>query len=257
MTLVHEKKGGPYNKEDQEARRTEVARLHFELGYSARKIADMMQVSRNTINSDVKHHYGLIKEEIRSNKEDYVIQQLGRLEAQRARVAEKIADSTDSLKFERMLFEIDSKIEVILGKIPQDITKIDESIVRDTAIFLAIKLADRNTVTERQIISEILHMQQCTYQEAVDIFSKMCSLGLSMCRESLVTEEIYHLGKFLLLRNYMGVNSELYKRIHGNESAGKLISAIIEEKLIDVDEQKFRNGLENISVFFGPKLEII
>jgi len=33
------KKGGPYTKKEQEARRNEVFRLHFELGHSAVKIA--------------------------------------------------------------------------------------------------------------------------------------------------------------------------------------------------------------------------
>src|SRR3989304_1897042 len=34
------KKGGPYSKNDKDARRDEVYRLHFNYGYSARKLSD-------------------------------------------------------------------------------------------------------------------------------------------------------------------------------------------------------------------------
>jgi hypothetical protein len=54
------KKGGPYNKADRHARRAEVYRLHFEFGYSAIRIADMMKINRNTINGDVSYWFDKI-----------------------------------------------------------------------------------------------------------------------------------------------------------------------------------------------------
>jgi len=48
------KKGGPYSKKDRDSRIDEVCRLHFEYGYSAKKISELMKVNRNTINSDIK-----------------------------------------------------------------------------------------------------------------------------------------------------------------------------------------------------------
>jgi len=46
------KKGGPHTKQEIIDRKNEVYRLHFEYGYSARKIADLMKVNRNTVNGD-------------------------------------------------------------------------------------------------------------------------------------------------------------------------------------------------------------
>ncbi len=42
------KKGGPYSKAERDRRRNEVYRLHFEYGYTARKISELMKVNRNT-----------------------------------------------------------------------------------------------------------------------------------------------------------------------------------------------------------------
>ena len=53
--VQNEKDGGPYTKDERTKRQNEVARLHFEYGYSAVKIAEMMKVNRNTINSDIKY----------------------------------------------------------------------------------------------------------------------------------------------------------------------------------------------------------
>jgi len=42
VAVAQEKKGGPYSKDEREKRQNEVFRLHFEYGYSATKIADLM-----------------------------------------------------------------------------------------------------------------------------------------------------------------------------------------------------------------------
>jgi len=49
------KKGGPYSKQDRDSRIDEVCRLHFEYGYSAKKISELMKVNRNTINNDLNN----------------------------------------------------------------------------------------------------------------------------------------------------------------------------------------------------------
>jgi len=56
MALVGEiKKGGRYTKKEQEERKIEVYHLHFEQNKSALKIAELLDVNRNTINEDI--HY--------------------------------------------------------------------------------------------------------------------------------------------------------------------------------------------------------
>ena len=52
---VDAKKGGPYTKKQREDRRDEVFRLHFENGYSAVKISKLLDVTRITIDDDVKY----------------------------------------------------------------------------------------------------------------------------------------------------------------------------------------------------------
>ena len=51
MALVGEiKKGGRYTKKEQEQRKIEVYHLHFEQDKSAVKIAELLEVNRNTVN---------------------------------------------------------------------------------------------------------------------------------------------------------------------------------------------------------------
>jgi len=121
QTIPNSKKGGPYPKHVKKERRNEVFKLHFDYGYSARKIADMMKISRNTINSDISYCYSqLKKEESRKSIEDYLNKLFYRLELQRTRCIEnmeKIKDSDNTSSFEKMIFDIDCKLVQILMKL--------------------------------------------------------------------------------------------------------------------------------------------
>jgi len=56
MAIVLQKKnGGPHTKKDKEKRQSEVYNLHFEKGYSAVRISEMINVNRNTLNDDIKY----------------------------------------------------------------------------------------------------------------------------------------------------------------------------------------------------------
>ena len=84
---IKSKKGGPYTKQEQEKRRDEVFKLHFEYGYSATQISEMLKINRNTINSDVSFLYSKLYDE--SDKRTYsnwMDKQLCRLESQRVRL---------------------------------------------------------------------------------------------------------------------------------------------------------------------------
>jgi len=117
--LQEAKRGGPYNKTDQDTRRDKVRTLYFEYGYSARKIADMMKVNRNTINADIKYLYSIIKDEIKENGEDFILKQIGRLEAQRSRITESLREDNidEKIKYEKLLLDVDSKINNLLARI--------------------------------------------------------------------------------------------------------------------------------------------
>ena len=116
-----EKSGGPYPVHAKKLRRDEVFRLHFDYGYSARKIAEMIKINRNTINSDITYWYSqLQRDDERVSVEDWINKMIYRLETKRTRSMEKLDKTTsleDFLVLEKMLFEIDNKIIQIVIKI--------------------------------------------------------------------------------------------------------------------------------------------
>ncbi len=108
------KKGGPYTKQEIIDRKNEVHRLHFEYGYSARKIADLMKVNRNTVNGDINYWYSKIIVNNNMFDPSYAIMvNIQRLDIQRSRLREQL-DKTkifqEKLALERLILEIDSKI---------------------------------------------------------------------------------------------------------------------------------------------------
>lgn len=108
------KKGGPYSKADRQVRRKEVYRLHFEFGYSALKISELMKINRNTINGDIQFWYNkVVKNWNDSSPKFFVVRNVERLELQRTRLTEELA-RTKSLKeklgIERMILDVESKI---------------------------------------------------------------------------------------------------------------------------------------------------
>jgi len=49
------KNGGPYNKKQQEERRKKVNELYFEKNLPTLKIAEILNVNRNTVNDDIPY----------------------------------------------------------------------------------------------------------------------------------------------------------------------------------------------------------
>ena len=90
-----------------------MAKLHFEYGYSARKISEMMKISRATVNSDIQFLFEEFNKKISLDPYKLVIRQLMRLEAQKTRL-QNVLDNTksfpESLAIEKMILDIDSKI---------------------------------------------------------------------------------------------------------------------------------------------------
>lgn len=114
MELSHEKKGGPYTKDEQRKRRDEVYRLHFEYGYSARQIAEFLKVNRGTINRDIMYWYASINKKWRHwDPEVLIIGQIERLELQRTRLRkqlDKVESFQEKIILEKIILDIDMKI---------------------------------------------------------------------------------------------------------------------------------------------------
>ena len=108
------KNGGPYPTHIKKTRRDEVFRLHFDYGYSARKIAEMMNVSRNTVNADIDYWYTKLEQELSSiAPEANMAKLVNRLEVQRNRLREeldKTKDFQEKVSINKMLLDIDSRM---------------------------------------------------------------------------------------------------------------------------------------------------
>ena len=91
-----EKKGGPYTKQEQEKRRKKVYELYFEKGNSAVKIAQMLDVNRHTINSDINSWYTQMAAQIGGgNVGSILLKQIEKLEIQRKRLLDMLDKQTD------------------------------------------------------------------------------------------------------------------------------------------------------------------
>ncbi len=108
------KKGGPYSKNDKDKRMNEVYRLHFEYGYSARKIAEMMNVNRNTINGDIDYWFSRISNNVDFvNPENMVVTGITRMEIQLTRLREqldKVKNNSERMAIERLIYDLNGKI---------------------------------------------------------------------------------------------------------------------------------------------------
>ena len=116
---VESKKGGPYTKEKQEKRRNQVYELHFEKGYSGRKIADMLKINRNTINEDIQFLYTESGKALPEITEALIVKLLERLEGQHARLQDELEKQEDFQKrivIEKMLLAVNGKIAQLLVK---------------------------------------------------------------------------------------------------------------------------------------------
>lgn len=111
------RKGGRYTKAERQKRRAEVFRLHFELSYSAEKVAQMMNVNRHTIQDDIRYWYTqLAKEWNEPSFEGWLQKQVNRLEHQRQRLLGYLNSTDDmekKLSIERQLFDVDNRLAQI------------------------------------------------------------------------------------------------------------------------------------------------
>lgn len=154
------RRGGPYSKEEKIKRQNEVHRLHFEYGYSARKIAELMKINRNTVNGDLDYWYAKIIPDMSIFDPEYMVKvNLERLDIQRTRLREQL-DKTDSfqerLSLERLIYEIDSKILHTYNKMIDSIRRVfDLSIQRTNDWLKENKKPDRcMTLFDTVIVSE-------------------------------------------------------------------------------------------------------
>ena len=126
---------GPYSKQEKESRRNEVYRLHFDYGYSARKISELMKVNRNTINGDISYWYSKVtsNHNVFDPEMDILIR-LKRFEVQRTRLRIQTDTTTefhDKIALERLILDIDSKVLQVYQKLGESTKRVMDAVTEN------------------------------------------------------------------------------------------------------------------------------
>lgn len=107
------KKGGPYSKLGRINRKRKVFELHFEQGYSAIKIAEIIKANRHTVTKDISFWYNQLTEEFGVDETNLILKHTYRLETQRTRLLEQLKTQNgfhQCIVLEKMILDIDTKI---------------------------------------------------------------------------------------------------------------------------------------------------
>lgn len=134
LGTTRQRAGGPHSYGQRRKRRQEVYRLHFEQGIPAVKIADMMQVNRNTINDDIKWLYTKMASDLEGPEWDgYAYKQIVRLEVQRSRLLSYLQEAKEleqKLAIERQLSELDLRLASLMLKLKYDYVRFWDEVIK-------------------------------------------------------------------------------------------------------------------------------
>jgi len=212
------KKGGPYTKKDQDKRRNEVFKLHFEQGKSAVKIAEILRVNRNTVNDDIKILYRELKKEWNSyDRHSWIVKELHRLDDQRARLLEDKVEANEAQKnrIEEMLYKIDTKLldlvtSLMEHKTPEEDEDDDadegpqpsEKELEKVVMYLLNDhpWANPRNYYENEMLRGIVMFLKCDEKYARKIFSALFKNGLGLFMNERSTFQIGFSRSFDLLR---------------------------------------------------------
>lgn len=206
--LAEQKKGGPYPKLEQDKRRMAVFNFHFEKGYSAVKIAEMLGVNRNTVNEDIKYLYAQTREEIQEHTlETWALKQYQRMEIQRNRLLGAIEEHPSfqvAITLEKMLADLDKRInEFVLPLIKkheyeEERNEITEDIIKEIVEYLILNEdIDKVSGYQKDDLSyDIIKMKKCHIDYASRVINRMDDLGLEVCKVPLSFPLRYDLTRF-------------------------------------------------------------
>jgi len=200
MVLVEpEKKGGPYTKKEQEERRLEVYRLHYEENYSAVKIAERLNVNRNTVSEDLKFWDTQFAREIKTHnlvsKLKSIIQ---KIEIQRSRLLEELENTnmlSERITIEKFIHEIDKELIQLYSKmIIQGKNSLDSNINEEIKEY-ELKEFVRNLIllnddpysedvySLEDLKFEFIRKTKCDVEYAERVLKKMKNDGLNLCEK--------------------------------------------------------------------------
>ena len=229
------KKGGPYSKNDREKRRNKVSRLYMEYDYSARKIAELMKISRSTINRDIKFLRLDIEKEIGSENLNFrVFKQMHGFDLQKTRLREdldNVKELKEKLEIEKLLLKnYSTQIQFFIKIRPtiqesskQDEVEVSEDEIKELVRGMILKnkyQKDKtNVFSANEIKFELIRKTKCDEQYARIVYKKMLKIGLGLCGQSRTNQEYlddnyspkYDLGKFAIERNYVSTEKSSHR----------------------------------------------
>jgi len=231
ISKSRKKKAGPYTKKEQEERKIQVYHLHFEENKSAVKIAELLNVNRNTINDDIRYwHLQLANEFKAQDLTAKMTKQIQRMEFQRDRFLEgldEVEELNEKIKLERFISDIDNRFVQLFSKlILKGITNLEptvklEEINEDEIkefvgdLILADEDPDSEDIhSENDLKFDFIRRTKCDVNHADNVIKKMKHDGLVLCEQqrdlkdysSLSNNDFstkYNLVKFASLREYL------------------------------------------------------
>jgi len=252
------KKGGPYSKNEKDKRREEVYRLCFEYGYSARKIAEMLDANRNTINGDINYWYSQISSQV--TNETIVssgIKQIYNMELQKTRLREQLdctKEFSQKMAIERLLLAIDSKLAQHITKMmtgtkdlikpiekkPKEIKIPEEKIkkfVRDLILEINSTNEDSYIFSEDKMTYVLIRKTNANSNYVHAFLGKMKTLELGLCQQDIISEDesdysqTYNMLRFAYMRNY--ITDDEFTKINK-----KIVSNIAKQEQIEKENKE-------------------
>ena len=114
ISETQKRKGGPQTEFQRNQRLNQVCKLYFEYGYSAVKIAEMLNVNRNTVNSDIKDLHSTFQSNWENTSTVSILQNhVFSLMAQKSRLREEIDSAknlSEKLAIEKMILQVESRL---------------------------------------------------------------------------------------------------------------------------------------------------
>lgn len=230
MALIEPmKKGGPYTILEQLERKMQVFHLHYEEKKSALKIAEFLNVNRNTVNDDIKFWYRQL--DVEPNGIDItakMIDQVHRMERQRNRLEDYLEKSQtfeEIIKLEKQISEADIRLIQFFSKAffngnerlgsPIDIEYISEKEIKNLVRLMIISDSSSEGnyfFTEKRLKIHIISETKCDDEYAERIVEKMKKDGLCLyeklnyplkkdANQAIIPE--YAMAQFAYMRGYI------------------------------------------------------
>ena len=237
------KKGGRYTKREQEERKLQVYHLHFEQNKPAVKIAELLNVNRNTVNDDIIYWHQQLASEM--NAQDItakMTKQIQRMEIQRDRLLDDLEDTKnldDKIKVERFISDMDNRLiqafsKMILGGMESlsprvKLEEINEDNIKEfvrNLIFGDENPDSKDVYSEDELKFKFIRRTKCDITHVSNVIKKMKQDGLALCEQSnsigssnsfMSGKDFstkYNLAIFANLRGYLTINefSEISKK---------------------------------------------